>query len=68
MGKMAVLKEVKNNAKVRAKLPNWTSENPDVIIKDVNNGKPREITDFNVEACKADLERDNAAVVEIREY
>jgi hypothetical protein len=67
MSKMAVLTKVNNVSKVKLKLPNWTSEDPNKIVSDVLGGKKRNITDMNVEGCKKDLEADGAAVVEIEQ-
>lgn len=47
------------------KLPSWTSEDPDAIIDDVQKGTERVITTLDCEDCKADLEKNNGAVVRV---
>ncbi len=61
----AILTKVNDKPRVRTKLPQWTDENPDEIIKDVEAGNERVITTLDCDACKADLEKNNAAVVRV---
>ncbi len=65
MGCQAILTKVSNEQQTRARLPAWTSEDPNEIISDVKKGKERVITTQDCDECKADLERGEAAVVRI---
>lgn len=62
----AYLKAVFNTATVIERLGDWTDDNPNEIVIDVMDGRPRLITDMNMEECKRSLEADGAAHVEIR--
>lgn len=61
----AILTKVNDRSRIRAKLPAWTSDDPDKIIDDVRSGKERVITTLNCDGCKEDLEKYGAAVVRI---
>lgn len=61
----AILVKVNNVSQTRAKLPSWTDDDPDDIIKDVQNGTNRVITELDCRNCKSDLEQNGGAVVEL---
>lgn len=66
MAKNATLVKVVQVGVTRQRLRQWVNPSDIVgIIRDVLAGTPRVITSANCEACKADLERDNAAEVEL---
>lgn len=65
MACQAILMKINNKQQTRTKLPSWTSEDPDQIIKDVENGKPRIITTIDCKVCKEDLEKNNGAKVTV---
>jgi len=62
----AYLTAVFNTTATIERLREWTDDNPNSIVLDVMNGQEMHITDMNVEACKASLEADGVAHVEIR--
>ncbi len=64
----AILTKVNDKPRTRAKLPAWTSEDPDEIIRDVEAGTERVITTLDCEGCKTDLEQFNAAVVRVENF
>jgi hypothetical protein len=61
----AILTKVNNKVQTHAKLPQWTQDSPDKIIKDVENGTPRVITQIDCEKCKSDLEENNGAEIKV---
>lgn len=63
MSTKATLVKVNNVAQTRVKLPAWTDDDPDKMIKDVQNGHPRVITSIDCDNCKRDLEESNGAEV-----
>lgn len=62
----AVLVKVNSATQTRVKLPSWTDDDPDEIIRDVRNGGERVITDLDCRNCKRDLEQNDGAEVELR--
>jgi (p)ppGpp synthase/HD superfamily hydrolase len=68
MGRKAVLTKVNDKEQTRVKLPSWTSEDPDEIIAAVEKGKERTITTQDCDECKADLEKNNGAVVQVKTF
>ncbi len=66
MARAAYLKKVNDRDRTQRKLRKYTDDDPAKIIAMVGDGVPQLITDLGCEACKADLEMHDAAVVEIR--
>ncbi len=61
----AILVKVNSVTQTRAKLPSWTDDDYDQIIRDVQNGIRRVITELDCEDCKKDLEQNGGAEVEL---
>lgn len=67
MGCKAVLTRVNDKDRVLAKLPEWTDDDPNEIVADVENGQERVITTSFCQNCKVELEKEGAADVRVEE-
>lgn len=62
----AYLKAVHKERATKLRLRSWVNPTSiEGIIKDVSSGRRRIVATFRCEECKADLERGDAAIVEV---